>query len=525
MGLTVPVRRTTQPKLPLLEQERIWTAEARIGYFVSMRFSAVETAIPAGILVVLLSGCGGPKEEGQPLVASEFEGLPSVVLISIDTLRADHLEVYGYPRPTSPFLESLAEECVVFENVIAPCPSTGPSVASIMTGLNRARHGLIKNQAILPEDVVTLAEYLRAQGYTTIGVNAHPLLVTGTPGFDQGFDVYFMPDEVPRDGPMRFDGSSLPDAVDRVLGKRGRRPLFLWVHFVEPHGPYNPPAEYLALFPPDSYRSPGASELPVGETNYGYGLIPEYQTIGPRKATVEEYIAAYDAEIRYVDDHVRRVAEVLERHRLWQESLVVVTADHGESLGEHDYYFQHGYHLYEGSVRVPLLMRAPRLFPPGARVHQTVSLLDLFPTVAEYVGIDPGIDFDGESLLSLCGGDGADRAVFSQTYYGNSLTALRRGELKYIWSPPPPAPESLDRWNSGWDAWWETEASEEFYDLARDPEELANRVDQDAANSSLFRGLVQKWLALQKANARGRSPFFQDDEELDRAMKALGYTE
>ena len=487
---------------------------------------SLSRPVTAGLFSLsLFCGCGGSSGEGLPLAAAELEHLPSVVLISIDTLRADHLEVYGYPRPTSPFLASLAEECVVFDNVISPCPSTGPSFASIMTGLGRERHGLIKNQAVLPEDVFTMAEYLRGLGYTTIGVNAHPLLVTGTPGFDQGFDVYFMPDEVPREGPMSFDGSSLPDAVDRVLRKRGRKPLFLWVHFVEPHGPYNPPEEYLALFPAETYRSPGSSELPVSESNYGFGMIPHYQTLGPAKATVEEYIAAYDAEIRYVDDHVRRLVGVLERHRVWQESLVLMTADHGESLGEHDYYFQHGYHLYEGSVRVPLLIRAPRLFPPGTRVGQTVSLLDLFPTVAEYVGADPGVDFDGESLLSLCSGDGEDRRVLSQTYYGNKLTSLRQGDLKYIMSPPPPTPESLECWSSGWDIWWDTEASEELYDLSSDPGELTNRIEQDATNSSFLREALQERIAIQEASARRRAPVIQDDEEVERAMKALGYTD
>ena len=411
-------------------------------------------------------------------------------------------------------MDSLAVEGTVFEHAIATCPATGPSVASIITGVHRAAHGVMRNGVRLRSEVTTLAEVLREHGFRTAAVLANPV-VSGK-GFEQGFDAFDMAPDLKRGGPAMFEGSAVVKQARRLLDDVGEKRFFLWVHFMDPHGPYFPPARYRARFPTTSYLRPGEKRLPLSASNYGYGIIPKYQRLR-RLDHPAGYRARYDAEIRYTDDLVRGLVRLLERRGLWRRTIFVLTADHGESLGDHGVYFQHGWHAYDGTLRVPLLIRAPGLVPAGGRVDASVSLVDVAPTILDLLGIlsPPGIE--GRSLRPLMAGTGTDRSAFAQTYYGNRLIVLQRGPWKYILTPGPPVRRrSLPgfpsvkygpqdpRGGDGWKQHWPTQRREELYHLPIDPGETHNLARERPAVTRRFRRKLRRWLKGQEIRARRR---------------------
>lgn len=451
-----------------------------------------------------------------------------VVLVSIDTLRANHLGLYGYARPTSPFIDGLAAESVVFDHAAPTSPSTAPSIASLLTGLHRASHGVRGNGGTLPEYATTLAETLRANGYRTVGRVANPMLDPAR-GFGQGFEDFALPATLERQPPRTFDGAALLEEALRLLDGLGEEPFFLWLHFYDPHGPYYPPEPYRAAFQADSYRWPDeVAELPVATDRNALFRIPQYQFVDAERSPAA-YRARYDAEVRYVDDHVRAIVEKLRARGLWGETLFVLTADHGEGLGEHGYYFQHGWFGYQDCVWVPLILHAPGRLPGGRRVPQTVSLVDVAPTVLELLGLPPADDMEGRSLLPLLDGDAPDRPAFTQSYHGTGQVALRRGRFKYLFTParspggPAPAPED--------EPILPAIARHELYDEVADPGETqdlsALRVDLVGE----LRAEVKAWLAEQhqrgEAVARRAGVSLDSpgalDPTVESQLRALGY--
>ena len=454
----------------------------------------------------------------------------SVVLVTIDTLRADHLGAYGYDRPTSPAIDAVARDATLFASASPTCPATAPSIASIMTGMHRASNRVIANGWVLPGEVETLSEVLKAHGLRTLGRVANPALGANL-GFAQGFDDFAIPAGLERTGPGQFGGAPLLADVRTVLDGVGREPFFLWIHFMDPHGPYFPPAEYRALFSADDYRWPNEHDLPLGQTEYGLSLIPSYQVIDGQTSPAD-YRARYDGEIRSADAYVGAVVELLKARGLWDRAVFVLTADHGESMGEHSYYFQHGWYAYEDCLHVPLVVRAPGLLPPGTRVPQSVSLLDLAPTVLDLLGFPPGKEMEGQSLLPLLRGQAVDRAAFAQTYYGDGIVALREGALKYIYTPPLNSRRPQGKSDPPRSA----AMREELYDLSSDPRELHDLAKERPDALRGFRTRVEQWLAEQSKRAEGRTAdrpgqgttpagHVLGDPQLERQLRALGYVE
>lgn len=467
------------------------------------------------LAALLLAGCGGRAVPPGPR---------NVVLVTIDTLRADHLGVYGYARATSPAIDALARESTVFESALATCTSTGPATASLLTGTHRAWHRVLANGWVLADRVQTLAEVLQAHGYRTAARIANATLGADL-GFAQGFDDFAMPAALLQEGPGQFGGAPLVAEVEPLVQKLGAGPFFLWLHFMDPHGPYFPPPEYQARFSPDDYRWPDEHDLPISTSNFGLGVIPAYQRV-ERRAAPADYRARYDAEIRYVDDHVAAVVRVLRAHGLLDGAIVVLAADHGESLGEHRYYFQHGWFLSDEMLRVPLLVRGPGV-PAGRRVRASVSTVDVAPTVLDLVGLPPVADMEGRSLRPLLDADGPDREAFAQTYYGEGLVALRTGQWSYVFKQPrtdtsprtpsePPLPDA---------------ATEELFDVATDPGEVTNVVAAQPDVARRMRQRVEDWLGQQERRARGslaRSPgqgLRLGDPQLEHQLRALGYVD
>lgn len=322
---------------------------------------------------------------------------PPVVLVVIDTLRADHLECYGYGRVTSPALCGLAREGVLFERAYATRTETVPAISSILTGLYPPLHGVRANYSVLPEGVATIAELLRAAGYATGGFVSSFVMIRDFSGFAQGFAVYDDHVRSPEGLRENYERPA-PETVDRALAwiaGAGARP-FLFVHLIEPHGPYNPPQRFL-----EKMALPRAGERVPLER------IPSSQRL-PGVEFVSEFVGRYDGEIAAADAELGRLFEHLRASGRFDESLIVVTADHGESLGEGDVWFSHGERLDDPQARVPLIVKLPAgtgRVAPGTRVAEPVSAVDIVPTILAAVGAPPPAEpLSGTDLLPVARG-------------------------------------------------------------------------------------------------------------------------
>jgi arylsulfatase A-like enzyme len=379
-----------------------------------------------GTLAIALALCSGCRRAGDGVLHAADGGRPNLLLITVDTLRADHLGSYGYALPTSPAIDRLARSGVTFANAYTPVPTTAPAVASLLTGLYVDAHQVRENEAELPAAAYTLGEALAASGYATAGFYGNGALANG---FGQGLETW-----------QPFGATwAAHDAAGGRLAlawlEQRRAPWFLWVHFMDPHGPYTSPPERSASF---VYPETAAlqRELPRSPNNWGFGVIPRYQAL--RGLTrVGEYVRRYDGEIVGTDIQVGRLLDALERGGLLDSTLVVLTADHGESLGEDDYFFQHGKVLNEASLRVPLVMRHPAL-PRGARIEAPVSLVDLLPTLTAMVGVPLAQPVAGIDVRPLVAGRTLPpRDLLAYTVTPPETVGIRRGNFKLVGVPQP----------------------------------------------------------------------------------------
>ena len=335
----------------------------------------------------------------------------SVLLITIDTVRADHLGAYGYSRATSPRIDALSREGVLFERAFATVPRTTQSVASLLTGLypkNHRARGLFSG---LPAGNTTLAELLKAKGYATWAVVSNIFLQPGK-GFEQGFDSYSNPRS-------RWDGDSSAQITDEALGKlqeAGDRPFFLWAHYLDPHWTYAPQAEFASKFDPDYRPTQAMLELQAGKFQKGDIIFHNQLSEGDR----HHLVALYDGEIAQVDSQIRRLLDGIPDARR-QRLLIVLASDHGESLCEHDYCYAHGETLYDDTLRVPLIMVLPGRILPGQRFAGNVSLMDVSPTILRLLALADRPGMDGIPLFAP--GSGSARLssgrefLFAETDY------------------------------------------------------------------------------------------------------------
>jgi len=309
----------------------------------------------------------------------------NLLLITIDTLRADHLGCYGYARNTSPSADSLAAEGVLFAKAYAQRPKTSPSFASILTGTYPQRHGVRRTRQVLPGAAYTLAEALRDAGYHTCAVVTNGNLFPAF-GFDQGFGEYLYGHSGAREG--------TEIALER-LGEGLREPFFLWVHHTDPHTRYQPPRPFDEMFAKEVlYGKRPLRVLRGGEL----GGVRRWVLIeGP--LDLDYYISQYDGEIAYTDHWVGALLAGLRELELSDRTLVVFASGHGESLGEHDYYFEHGLFPYEPSARIPLIVSFPGVAARGARDSTVVESVDIMPTVLDLLGLEVPSTCQGESLV------------------------------------------------------------------------------------------------------------------------------
>jgi arylsulfatase A-like enzyme len=434
----------------------------------------------------------------------------NLVLITIDTLRADHLGCYGYKRPTSPNIDALARRGTLFTHAYAPIPLTVPSHASMMTSLYPITHGIRANYHILDDSFTTLAEVLKTHGYATMAVTSAYCLEKKI-GLSQGFDTYV-------DTEKKFQ--SLAGRVTGVtrdsVGNLGR-PFFMWLHYFDPHGPYNPPPLYQNLFIPTNPQEIDALEKRRREILFNGGKPTEHE--------LAKFIALYDSEIRYVDDEVGKFFELLKEKGLAKNTIIVITADHGEGFG-HDYYFDHGDRLYEEEIHVPLIMAGPGRKIPGSRViSENVRLVDLMPTCLGLLRIPhEASSLEGVDLVPLITKRDRPRLkVFAEAFFRkkyvqakNHMLSLKDGDWKLIVDaqpgrtiPPQPG---------------------ELYNITRDPAETNNLAEEKRATASRMKDDIAAWVKRMRPTAHRAKNIYRQEEEAEREerlekMRALGYVQ
>jgi arylsulfatase A-like enzyme len=442
-------------------------------------------------VALLACACGGAD--------GERDGRPDILLISVDTLRADHLGCYGYERDTSPALDGLAAEGVLFTTATSSTSWTLPAHASMFTGLPQSVHGLDRTTRVLADERATLAESLQRAGYHTLGAWSGPYLHPHF-GLAQGFDdwVSCVGYDIAGEGQLHGKDRSahrssheditsprLLAQVERWMNARDERPLFLFVHMWDVHYDFLPPAPYDSMFDPD-YNGPiDGRDL----SNLATALPPR---------DLEHLIALYDGEIRWTDHHIGAMLELV-----GEEAIVVVTSDHGEEFFEHGH-FGHRRTLYEESIRVPLIIRAPGMAHAGRRAADLASVMDVAPTLLELAGASPLPETMGRSLVPAWTSSALDPVpLMSELYLRKAYTlALRTPGHKLILGE-----------------------ERELFDLQQDPGEL-RPLGAEAAPPLTTEAHAALLAELQRLARQHELPGAADAElpaQIDAELRKLGY--
>jgi len=358
----------------------------------------------------------------------EAEPQRDVLLVTVDTLRADFVGSYGFAHPTTPRIDGLAAEGVLFESAIAAASLTAPAHASIMTSRYAREHslGTLNGETTL-EGLPTLADHFAGAGYATAAFVSNVVLRRRS-GLDRGFEGYedqFGRGELNRRAMAERPAEVTVGLAIEWLEGRGDRPFFLWVHVQDPHGPYDPPAPFRGRIGDVPLRV--KRPLAALDRFSGRAGIPSYQVLGELRDPAA-YAGLYAEEILYTDHWVGRLVDAVDGLRRERGTVVLLTADHGESMGEDGWFFQHGQATTPELARVPFIVRAPGVAP--RRILQRVSHVDIAPTLAELAGLVP-FEGSGVSLAPLLlGGRSLDeRVIFSDTE-GEAGVYTARGQVR-----------------------------------------------------------------------------------------------
>jgi arylsulfatase A-like enzyme len=450
-----------------------------------------------------------------------------VVLITCDTLRADRLGAYGYEAPVSPRLDAFAAEGVVFESAYSSAPWTRPALSSLMTGRYAEEVGAAPgNLRMMPASVETLAERIAAHGIPTAAVVSNGLIRrpperAGDVDLAQGFGHYddtMTAREKNRDMPERPAGDTTRAAMLWLADHEGRGggPFFLWVHYQDPHGPYTPPPEVAQQFErPLGENEREDAPLPAGTSMRGFRQIPRYQVLEQPGGRLEQrpriYRDRYDAEIAHFDAELGRLLAWLRAQAWYEDSLVIFSADHGESLGERDYWFCHGENVQREVLRVPLIVRYPRgLSGPRAalrdgfsRVDALVGHVDLWPTVLAALGLPES----GSRGIALTGAELPAERVLAQSF-------LTQKADRRQWAAT----------DGRWRLIWGSDGSARLHDLRSDPREERDIAAEHPAEVERLRRSYRESLELVPQGAHQGSDVAVDAAGL-QALQQLGYAE
>jgi arylsulfatase A-like enzyme len=476
-----------------------------------------------------------PTESRAPWspLPSEWPKRSNIILISVDTLRADHVNVYGYERDVSPAITRLAANGVVFEQAFVNAPKTSPSLVSIMTGLEVKEHKIHELRTELDEAVPVLAEALQGAGYSTAGFCGQ-FNCSRRWGFGRGFDHYDDRFEF-EDGQRtdRVGGGFYPASEKRAaylveeaiswlkVLPADDAPYFIWLHFMDPHAGYAAPSPYTQMYTGRSQFSANSLVGPKVPTD----LINQQARV-EGIADYDYYVNQYDAEIRYMDNQIGRFLTYLEAEGAYDDALVIFTADHGEYMGEtadQARYFSHGSTLYDSEIKVPLIVKLPGNRFGGRRSAELASLIDITPTALEHAGLEAD-HLQSYSLGSPSpDGNAAGRrdAVFVQSPREIADFAVRTQSVKLMVRTGLETTELVRRLKDG-----ETvDASYRLFDLSADPLE---RIGTNPADPDTLRDLSDRlvlWLTAENRLAVADTERALLDEDTARHLRSLGYME
>ncbi|HEX3125924.1 MAG TPA: sulfatase [Thermoanaerobaculia bacterium] len=437
------------------------------------------------VLLLGLAACSKPEPQRPK----------NVILVLVDTLRADHLGTYGYSRPTSPNVDAFARESLKFENARSQASCTFPSANSILT--SRYPSAFLGQPAAhelgIPDSIPSIAEILKHRGFRTAAVSASPV-VRNTPGrfnpgagFGRGFDTF-------HEDCVWKPAGCVNRAAFPLLQATDDRPFFLYLHYLDPHGPYRPPKSQRGRWAkgrPDKEFIRAGDPNPIGDMIYKGAPDP-----GLKPSDIEYLVGLYDEEIASFDNQFANLLKELKRTGKWDDTLLIFTADHGEEFLEHGH-IKHCRTLYDSSIRIPMFIHFPGVEPKVLK--QPVQNLDLVPTILDYLGIDAkGLKLEGESLRPLIEGTGN----LDPHQYGMQGTLRSASDDRH---------KLIHDLGKG---------SFELYDLQADPREKTDRLRQDRRAFHGLRELLTSWLG--RTEGKGKA---EESLEAERKLRSLGYIE
>jgi arylsulfatase len=475
----------------------------------------------ACVAIILSFACGAGPGAGND-AKEEY----NFIFISIDALRADHLGCYGYKRNTSPNIDKFARNHILFENFFTVVPKTQPSMSVFFTGKYMQDLGIVDNERAWSDSIVGLVELLpRDYAKTAFICNPGLSRIKGYRGFDMGQHVLVTQQEI------------TGRAIEFLEGIEDGK-FFLWLHYIDPHGPYKPPAEFHEMFVGDEFydasKKISLDYIPLEGFSAHYVLgeqvaVPQYQRLGDIDE-VDYYIAEYDAEIRYTDAEIGKLFAYLESKRLLENTIIVITADHGEGLGENDYFFEHGMLVNEGNIHIPLIMSHPEVREPLA-ITSLIQNTDLAPTLLSEIGLKFPHEIDGIDFSHLYRSRKTDEKLRNYIYsctpwgYPYFYETIRDDMHKFIRRDP----EVLTRIKV------ENDLGETFVDGAITDKEVHSFYDVSKGNadvddiiSSIDGDERKEYLTKLRAFGKKATPTARIAEEelpqeIRENLKALGY--
>jgi arylsulfatase A-like enzyme len=438
----------------------------------------------------------------------------NVVLVLVDTLRADHMSLYGYQRETTPNTEEFARESIVFENARSQASCTYPSANSILTSRHPVNFLGQPTGMAIPDEIKSIAEILKFNGYETVAISGSPIVIDKPNklnfqgGYGRGFDDFEIC-ECEEDGCLwryKPHASCINQRTFEHLRQRDdkSRPLFLYLHYMDPHGPYYPPDEDSIVFGSHYAGARDPANLGVLPNKLEKMIFSGGEAVDPTDEDLQQLVDLYDDEIRYFDSQMKLLIAELKSQKLWENSIVIVVSDHGEEFMDHQS-IKHCHTLYDTEIRTPFILRLPGGHFSG-RVDHLAENLDIVPTVLDYLGIDTReFAFDGRSLRpAIEEGVAVREHSFSSQ---NTLRSIVDDRYKLIYDI----------------------ASEEsmLFDLASDPGEERDLASAGIAQKQTLRDELSRWLmdvegddtaaAMQRARDVSR--------ETEEKLKAIGYLE
>lgn len=436
--------------------------------------------------------------------------LPNIIFITIDALRADHLDCYGYQRNTSPNIDKLSKEGVIFLNCFSTAPATTHSFLRILTGkyLSNDQEDMFLNN-VLDEKFSTLSEYFKNFGYYTAAFVTTDALRIGR-GFEQGFDYYKNYSYIPIGDTTRVVTTNVLNLLNNY--QKSNKPFFIWIHYIGVHAPYNNSKKYFKIFENDTLYKKNDKILMLRPKDFypqdrfydcsSWGYIPLI-AFQKDKYNLNYYIGCYDAEIRYTDFYI---GELLKNIK--DNTIIILSADHGESLGEHNVYFSHGENIYDELLHIPLIIKDNRYFKGGRKIPTIVSSVDIVPTILRRVNpiwyFFNKNKFNGIGLQYLINNEKIKRK-YIYSYFCNEWSSIRdtKENIKYILCK---------------------DGKEELYFL---PDEHTNHINDELPKvthiKEKFREALKNWFKNYPIRADINSKKVSLDECTQNNLRSLGY--